>query len=88
MEKITISKKQFDIWVRNYFPTREFMERAWSALVAESQKPDLIERWCIVSKKDPYGALMFYTTEDLAKRDLDSWKDPYNFYIIKLREVV
>lgn len=44
MDKITLTRKAFERW-RN----QDLMnDLTWKSLVAESQKPELIERWAVV----------------------------------------
>jgi hypothetical protein len=82
MDKITLTKKAFIRWVSSMgFKDEDNQNHSWQSLVAESQRPELIERWATVNKQGMVvGTYLF---EDQARKEaLDYYR------VILLREVV
>jgi len=83
MDKITLTKKQFERWLKqSTLVTHEknmwrypILAEQWSALVAESQRPELIERWAVFNE---HGDCWFSAN---SKEGAEKWRamtDPKN----------
>jgi hypothetical protein len=85
MDKITLTKKQFsNVWNK---PSESMLgeDIAWQSLVAESQKPELIERWAVMISNGTWD-YSFITLEDAEKYMKNNY--PTTARIVHLREVV
>jgi hypothetical protein len=80
-DKITITKKQFERWMKNL--PFENVDTSWQSLVAESQKPELIERWAVFGGDGISGGI--FETKEYAVLVA---KESKNSRIVHLREVV
>jgi hypothetical protein len=76
MDKIVLTKKQFDRWFNST------SSRSWQSLVAESQKLELIERWAVYDADGEY--LITYESKEIAICNYPTAKHR----IVLLREVV
>jgi hypothetical protein len=87
MDKITLTKKTFIRCFNHPVSMTKFdtVEDAWSALVAESQRPELIERWVVVvfSKILDRSFVTLKEAEEFVEKEC-----PINGRIVHLREVV
>lgn len=75
-DKIVLTKKQFMKWSASETP-----EADWCDLVFESQKPELIERWCVIRDDGAFCAI--YSDKQSALRDYPT----VEYRVILLREV-
>ena len=84
MDKITLTKKQFERWEDSLGSKGILFHTRWDSLVAESQKPELIERWAVTGNE-------FETRIFKTEKDAEDWcayhcNNPYR--IVHLKEVV
>ncbi len=81
-DKIVLTKKQFERWFE-----RISSGDNWGELVAESQKPELIERWCLFTKAGSYYGS--YRLKEHAEEEAETERAlKYGpFRIVLLREV-
>jgi len=84
-DKITLTKKAFLRWCDDNFTwENKIKDHAWSEVVAESQRPELIERWAIVvfSKILDRSFVTLKEAEEFVEKEY-----PINGRIVHLREV-
>lgn len=79
-DKIVLTKKQFERWYLTS-EKRLTLDDMWPTLILESQKPELIERWCVIRDDGAFCAI--YSDKQSALRDYPT----VEYRVILLREV-